>query len=80
MFIFCVHYLCLIGRVYMFYVGHVNKSSLYEILSHCNTLSKHHHHHHNYGNSISSAIVSYICVFMFLAKYMYASSLIQDYD
>jgi hypothetical protein len=24
-FIFCVHYLCLIGRVYVFYVGHVDR-------------------------------------------------------
>jgi hypothetical protein len=44
-FILCVHYLCLIGRVYVYYVGHVNKSSLYETLFHCNILSKHHHHH-----------------------------------
>jgi hypothetical protein len=28
----------------VFYVGHVDKSSLYEILFHCNILSKHHHH------------------------------------
>jgi hypothetical protein len=27
----------------MFYVGHLDKSSLYETLFHCNTLSKHHH-------------------------------------
>jgi hypothetical protein len=40
--IFCVHYLCFIGRVYVFYVGHVDKSSLYETLFHCNILSKHH--------------------------------------
>jgi 4-hydroxyphenylpyruvate dioxygenase-like putative hemolysin len=44
-FIFCVHYLSLIGRVYMFYVGHEDKSSLYETLFHCNILSKHHHPH-----------------------------------
>jgi hypothetical protein len=44
-FIFCVYYLCLIGRVYVFHVGHVDKSSLYETFFHCNTLSKHHHHH-----------------------------------
>jgi hypothetical protein len=44
-FIFCVHYLCLIGRVYVFYVGHVDKSSSYETLFHCNILSDHHHHH-----------------------------------
>jgi hypothetical protein len=43
-FIFYVHYLCLIGRVYVFYVGHVDKSSLYETLFHCDILSKHHHH------------------------------------
>jgi hypothetical protein len=42
---FCVHYLCLIERVYVFYVGHVVKSSLNETLFHCNILSKHHHHH-----------------------------------
>jgi hypothetical protein len=46
-----VDFLCsllmpLIGRVYVFYVGHVDKSILYEILFHCNILSKHHHHHH----------------------------------
>jgi hypothetical protein len=50
-FIFCVHYLCLIGRVYMFYVGHVDKSSLYEALFHCNILSE--HHHHQYGTAIT---------------------------
>jgi hypothetical protein len=44
-FIFCVHYLCLIGRVYVFYVGHVDKSCLYETLFHCNILCTHHHHH-----------------------------------
>jgi hypothetical protein len=49
LFIFCVHYLCLIGRVYVFYVGHLDKSSLYETLFHCNILSKH-HHHHKYAN------------------------------
>jgi hypothetical protein len=43
--IVCVHYLCLIGRVYVFYVGHVDKSSLYETLFHCNILTKHHLHH-----------------------------------
>jgi hypothetical protein len=43
--VFCVHYLCLIGRVYIFYVGHVDKSSLYETLFHCNILRKYHHHH-----------------------------------
>jgi hypothetical protein len=47
-FIFCVHYLCLIGRVYVFYVGHVDKSSLYETLFHCNILSKHHDHDDGY--------------------------------
>jgi hypothetical protein len=45
-FIFCVHDLCLIGRVYVFYVGHVDKSSLYETLFHCNILSKHHLYDH----------------------------------
>jgi hypothetical protein len=35
-FIICVHYLCLIGRVDVFYVGHVDKNSLYEALLHCN--------------------------------------------
>jgi hypothetical protein len=44
-FILCVRYLCLIGRVYVFYVGHKDKSSLYETLFHCIILSKHHHHH-----------------------------------
>jgi hypothetical protein len=33
---------CLIGWVYVFYVGHVDKSSLYETLFHCKILSKHH--------------------------------------
>jgi hypothetical protein len=42
---FFFHYLCLIGQVYMFYVGHVDKSSLYETLFHCNMLSKHHYLH-----------------------------------
>jgi hypothetical protein len=28
----------------VFYVGHLDKSSLYETLFHCNLLSKHHHH------------------------------------
>jgi hypothetical protein len=46
-FVFCVHYLCLIGRVYVFYVGHVDKISLYETLFHCNILSEHHHHQIN---------------------------------
>jgi hypothetical protein len=35
-------FLC--SRVYEFYVGHVDKSSLYETLFHCNIVSKHHHH------------------------------------
>jgi hypothetical protein len=43
---YAVHFLCLTGRVYVFYAGHVDKSSLCEILLHCNILSKHHHHHH----------------------------------
>jgi len=30
--------------IYVFYVGYVDKSSLYETLFHCNILSKHHHH------------------------------------
>jgi hypothetical protein len=42
-FVFYVHYLCLIGLVYVFYVGHVDKSSLNETLFHRNILSKHHH-------------------------------------
>jgi hypothetical protein len=37
-------YLCLIGQVYVFYVGYVDKSSLHETFVHCNMLSKHHHH------------------------------------
>jgi hypothetical protein len=40
-----IQYLCLIGRVCVFYVGHVDKSSLYQTLFHCNTLSKHYPHH-----------------------------------
>jgi hypothetical protein len=40
-----VHYLCLIGQVYMFYIGHIDKSSLYETLFHCTVLIKKHHHH-----------------------------------
>jgi hypothetical protein len=35
-FVFCVHYLCLIERVYVFYVGYVDKRSLHETLFHCN--------------------------------------------
>jgi hypothetical protein len=42
-FIFCVYYLCLIGRVYVFYEGNVDKRSLYKTRFHCNILSKHHH-------------------------------------
>jgi hypothetical protein len=38
-------YLYLIKQVYVFYVGHVDKSSLHETLFHCNILSKNHHHH-----------------------------------
>jgi hypothetical protein len=49
-FIFCVHYLCLIGWVDVFYVEHVDKSSSYETLFHCNILSKHHHYHHQSGD------------------------------
>jgi hypothetical protein len=33
-------FLCLV----VFYVGHVDKISLYATVFHCNTLSKHHHH------------------------------------
>jgi hypothetical protein len=29
----------------VFYVGHIDKSSLYETLFHCNILSKYYHHH-----------------------------------
>jgi hypothetical protein len=29
---------------YLWLIGHVDKSSLYETLFHCNILSKHHHH------------------------------------
>jgi hypothetical protein len=63
-FIFCVHYLCLIGRVYMFYVGHVDKSSLYETLFHCNILSKYHHYHyHPFQEGLSiKRIYLYLCV------------------
>jgi hypothetical protein len=49
---FCVDYLFLIGRVYVFYVGHVDKSSLYETLHHCNILNKH-YHHHRYDNALN---------------------------
>jgi hypothetical protein len=51
-YIFCVHYLYLIARVYVFYVGHIDKNSLYETLFHCNILSKHHHYHHRYRSQI----------------------------
>jgi hypothetical protein len=37
----------------VFYVGHVDKSSLYETLFHCNILSKH-HHHYRWGQASSS--------------------------
>jgi hypothetical protein len=37
-------YICLIGRVHVSYVGHIDKSRLYETLFHCNILNKHHHH------------------------------------
>jgi hypothetical protein len=45
----------------VFYVGHVDKSSLYETLFYCNILSKYHHHHHRYeyglvSHSLASAI------------------------
>jgi hypothetical protein len=42
------YYFCLIGRVYVFYVGYVDTSSLYETLFHCNILGKHHYHHFDY--------------------------------
>jgi hypothetical protein len=38
-FIFCVHYLCLIGRVYVFYVGHIDYETLPDVV----ILRKHHH-------------------------------------
>jgi hypothetical protein len=40
-----LNYLFLIGRVHVFYVGHVDKSCLYETIFQCNILSKYHHHH-----------------------------------
>jgi hypothetical protein len=50
-FIFCVHYLCFIRQVYVFYV---RKSSLYETLFQCNILSKHHHHNLGPAHSIDN--------------------------
>jgi hypothetical protein len=46
----------------VFFVGHLDKSSLYETLFHCNILTKHHHYHYvvsefsprNHRNSVSS--------------------------
>jgi hypothetical protein len=40
-----MYYICLIVRVYVFHVEHVDKKGLYETLFHCNILSKHYHHH-----------------------------------
>jgi Ni,Fe-hydrogenase I cytochrome b subunit len=37
---FCVHYLCLIGRVYVFYVGRQDYETLFRVV----ILSKHHHY------------------------------------
>jgi hypothetical protein len=53
----CFHCLCLIGRVYLFYVGLVDKSSLYETLFHCNILSKHHRHQYYDDNDVYSNIL-----------------------
>jgi hypothetical protein len=44
----CFHFLCLLlmpywTSLFVFYLGHVDKSSLNETLFHCNILSKHHH-------------------------------------
>jgi hypothetical protein len=75
--VLCVHYLCLIGRFYMFNVGHVDKSSLYDTLYHCNILSTHHHHHHvdkSSNMTIWSAyieveviyIYTYVCIYLCL--------------
>jgi hypothetical protein len=72
-FLFCLHYLCLIGRAYVFYVGHVDKSSLYETFFHCNILSKYHHHHHMLvlhrfvGHAMSNmdaCMYIYMCVYI----------------
>jgi hypothetical protein len=42
---FCVHYLCLTGWVYVFYVGHIDEKD-YRTLRHVVIfLSKHHYHH-----------------------------------
>jgi hypothetical protein len=74
-FIFCVHYLCLIGRVYVFYVGHVDKNSLHETLFHCNILSKHHHILYTYiciphGSCSSWAVlIIYVSIFMYICTY-----------
>jgi hypothetical protein len=55
-FIFCVHYLCLIGRVYVLYVGHVDKSSLYETLFHFNILSRRHHQYRDTNKTVIQSL------------------------
>jgi hypothetical protein len=81
-FIFCVHYLCLIRLVYVFYVGHVDKSSLYETLFHCNTLSKHHHHtetvlllrydiYTEYVGTFGSKLTRYIYIYIHISMNIY---------
>jgi hypothetical protein len=75
-FIFCVHYLCLIGRVYEVYVGHVDKSSLYKTLFHCNILSKHHHH---YIENCVRNMDPHTRIYMYIYTYVYIHILIYNY-
>jgi hypothetical protein len=77
-YIYCVHYLCLIGWVYMFYVGHVDNSSLYETLFHCNIQNKyyHHHHHHTYWEIFLQLFLCrtcLICILMDLYIYIFTN-------
>jgi hypothetical protein len=67
-YIFCVHYLCLIERVYVFYVGHVDKSSLYETIFNCNISSK--HHHHIYVNLSTLLFIGHL-FFVIIDLYLY---------
>jgi hypothetical protein len=63
-FIFCVHYSSLIGRVYVLYVGHVDKSCLYETLFQCDILSKHPHH-----LMLMIYIYSYVYTYIYVNMY-----------
>jgi hypothetical protein len=94
-FIFCVHYLCLVGWVYVFYVGHVDKSSLYETLFHCNILSKHHNQqiidflfilempfilsYHKYVHIQYIYIYIYLCIYVYISIYIYVNMYICIY-